>query len=74
MIIDNHPSIAVKDLAARSQDRERLDRVSFGSFRLNIRAFDLKAQKTRNQEKKNSDCGVLNHRNFRSAPLDIVAQ
>src|SRR5262249_7424490 len=64
MIVDDDASVAIENLPAGGQDRNRLDAVLFGPLLVNLRIPDLKVPETGDQEQENPDHQVLEKRDF----------
>ncbi len=74
MIVDDHAAVAIENLAARRQHRNRLDAVLQRPLLINLRIADLQVPEAGDQEQKYGDGGVLKKRDLLRGEFRIVAQ
>jgi hypothetical protein len=74
MVVDDHPSVAVQDFAARSQHRNRLDAVLQSAFLVDLRVANLQVPEAGDQEQKDADGQVLKEGDLLRRELRVVAQ
>ena len=74
MIVDDHTSVAIENLAARRDDRELFDAIALGAFVVDFGIFNLQFPESGHEEQKNGDCEVLENRHFGSGETRVVAK
>ena len=74
MIVDDHAAIAIQNLAARRQHRNRLDAVLERPLLINLGIANLQVPEAGDQEQKDGDGDVLKECDLLRGELRIVAQ
>ena len=74
VIVDDHAAVAIQNLAARREHRNRLDAVFKRAFLIHLRIADLQVPKAGDQKQEDGDGGVLKKGDLLRRELRIVAQ
>ena len=69
VVVNDHPAIAVEDLSARRQHRQRLNPVAFGLLAVNVRVAHLEIPESGEKKNENPDGDVLKEGDLTGRPL-----